>query len=41
MPRKVTMALMAESEPKPRLIELVDPGAAQGWKAALGADTCS
>jgi hypothetical protein len=26
---------MPESEPKPRLIELVDPGAGQGWKAVL------
>jgi hypothetical protein len=26
---------MAESEPKPRLIELVAPGAGQGWKAVL------
>lgn len=26
---------MPESEPKPRLIELVGPGAAQGWKAVL------
>jgi len=26
---------MLESEPKPRLIELVDPGAGQGWKAVL------
>src|SRR4030081_125476 len=26
---------MAESEPKPRLIELVSPGAGQGWKAVL------
>src|SRR2546430_1521151 len=26
---------MPESEPKPRLIELVAPGAGQGWKAAL------
>src|ERR1700730_16153058 len=33
---KVTMApRMPESEPKPRLIELVDPGAGQGWKAVL------
>ena len=26
---------MPESEPKPRLIELVDPGVGQGWKAVL------
>src|SRR5260370_32697667 len=26
---------MAESEPKPKLIELVAPGAGQGWKAVL------
>jgi hypothetical protein len=26
---------MAESEPKPKLIELVGPGAGQGWKAVL------
>src|ERR1700693_3927102 len=26
---------MAESEPKPKLIELVGPGAGQGWKAGL------
>ncbi|HEY2597560.1 MAG TPA: hypothetical protein VGJ79_03685 [Candidatus Dormibacteraeota bacterium] len=26
---------MPESEPKPRLIELVDPGVGQGWKAIL------
>src|SRR5213080_1599037 len=26
---------MPESEPKPRLIELVAPGAGQGWKAVL------
>jgi hypothetical protein len=26
---------MPESEPKPRLIELVDPGIGQGWKAVL------
>jgi serine/threonine protein kinase len=26
---------MPESEPKPRLIELVGPGASQGWKAVL------
>src|ERR1700693_6531640 len=26
---------MAESEPKPRLIELVAPGAGQGWKVVL------
>src|SRR2546422_6567746 len=36
MSGKVTMApRMPESEPKPRLIELVDPGAGQGWKAVL------
>jgi hypothetical protein len=29
------MAQMPESEPKPRLIELVDPGVGQGWKAVL------
>jgi hypothetical protein len=28
-------AVMAESEPKPKLIELVAPGAGQGWKAVL------
>src|SRR6266849_7101319 len=27
--------VMPESEPKPKLIELVAPGAGQGWKAAL------
>src|SRR5437899_12956106 len=26
---------MPESEPKPKLIELVGPGAGQGWKAVL------
>ena len=26
---------MPESEPKPKLIELVAPGAGQGWKAVL------
>jgi len=26
---------MPESEPKPKLIELVAPGAGQGWKATL------
>src|SRR5205823_13717696 len=34
--RKGTMhRYMPESEPKPRLIELVAPGAGQGWKAVL------
>src|SRR6202171_6070819 len=37
MPRavKVQGTQMPESEPKPRLIELVAPGAGQGWKAVL------
>src|SRR3981081_689850 len=38
MPRSANVPctrVMPESEPKPKLIELVAPGAGQGWKAVL------
>ena len=35
VPQGYHAPVMPESEPKPKLIEIVAPGAGQGWKAAL------